>query len=98
MVCKIIWSPLALKTYIANLEYLEKEWSVKEVANFTLSVQKKLELLSIHPKIGIRSSKRKSLRKVVIHKRMILIYRYKAQKKEIEIVQFWNTYQKRGFS
>lgn len=29
MVFKIIWSPLAIRTFENNLKYLEKEWSEK---------------------------------------------------------------------
>ncbi len=26
MVQKVIWSPLAVQTYVSNIEYLQKEW------------------------------------------------------------------------
>ncbi len=93
MVFKIIWSPLALKTYISNIEYLEAEWTNREVKNFLDAVQRKLSILSFQPKTGRLTSKRLHLRQTVIHKRMILIYRFKPQKKEVELVRFFGTYQ-----
>jgi plasmid stabilization system protein ParE len=50
MVYKIIWSSLALRTYVSNIEYLEKKWTEKEVKNFISAVQRKLSILSLQPK------------------------------------------------
>ena len=93
MVFKIIWSALSLKTYISNIEYLEKEWTSKEVKNFISTVQRKIAILSLQPKSGRLTSQRMNVRQVVIHKRIILIYRFKPQKKELELVRFFNTRQ-----
>ncbi len=93
MVYKITWSVLALETYKNNIEYLEKEWSEKEVKNFVNAVLRKLTALSLQPLSGGLTNKRASLRQVVIHKRIILIYRCKTLKREIELVRFFSTYQ-----
>jgi plasmid stabilization system protein ParE len=93
MVFKIIWSSLALKTYISNIEYLEKDWTSKEVNNFINIVQRKISILSLQPKSGKITSKRIHLRQIVVHKRIILIYRFKPLKKEVELVRFFNTWQ-----
>ncbi len=93
MVYKIIWSPLALETYRNNIEYLEKEWSEKEVRNFIDATLRKLTVLSLQPRSGILTNKRANLRHTIIHKRIILIYRCKVLKREIELVRFFNTYQ-----
>jgi plasmid stabilization system protein ParE len=50
MVFKIVWSTLALKSYISNIEYLETKWTEKEVRNFITAVQRKLAILSLQPK------------------------------------------------
>ncbi len=94
MVHKIVWSALAIKTYDHNIEYLEKEWSEKEVKNFILAVHRKLFSLSLQPQTGIITNKRRNIRKSIINKRIMVIYRHKPQKKEIEIVRFFNTYQR----
>lgn len=94
MVHEIIWSDLAIKTYIANITYLEQEWTEKEIKKFIADVQRKILILSFQPRIGVITNKRANLRKTVINKQIVLIYRYKPRKKEIELLHFFNTYQK----
>ena len=96
MVYKVIWSPTALKSYISNIEYLETLWAEKEILNFINSVKRKVQLLSNNPHLGSPTNKRKNLRKSVIHKRVILFYRVKKIKKEIELIRFWPTKQNPG--
>jgi len=93
MAFKIIWSSLAIKTYIENIEYVQKKWTEKEAEKFASAVQRKLQLLLMNPNIGSPTSKRKNVRKAVVHKRVTLIYRFMPNKKEIELLRFWGTYQ-----
>lgn len=93
MVYKIIWSSVSIKTYISNIEYLEAVWTEKEVVKFINAVKRKTQLLSTHPDLGSLTNKRKNVRKSVIHKRVILFYRTKKLKKEIELIRFWATKQ-----
>ncbi|MEO5948085.1 MAG: type II toxin-antitoxin system RelE/ParE family toxin [Chitinophagaceae bacterium] len=93
MVYKIIWSITSIKTYISKIEYLEAEWTDKEAKNFINAVKRKLQLLSSHPELGNITNKRRNVRKSVIHKRVILFYRVKKFKKEIELIRFWPTKQ-----
>ena len=93
MVCTIVWSGLALKTYISNIEYLKEEWTEAEVRNFITAVEKKIVLLSLQPRMGRITNKKRNVRRTMIHKRIALIYRYKPLKGEIELVRFWNNYQ-----
>jgi len=94
MVHKITWSSLAIKTYVNNVEYLKKEWTEQEVINFMVAVQRKLFSLSLQPRSGIITNKRRNIRKTIVNKRIVLIYRHKPQKNEIELVRFYNTYQR----
>ena len=93
MVYKIIWSPKALQTFLANTEYLSKEWSKKELDTFIAATNNKLQLLSAQPAIGVLSVKQKNIRKTLIGKRILLIYRFQSSKKQIELLQFFNTWQ-----
>lgn len=93
MVPKIVWSSLALQTYLNNIAYLEKAWTKKEVSNFINSADKKLELLRKFPGIGYSSKKHRFLKKTLIGKRVILIYRYKPIKNTIELIRFFNTWE-----
>ncbi len=93
MVYKIVWSTLALKTYISNIEYLEVKFTEREVKKFIAVVERKLAILSIQPNTGRLTGKRLNLRQTVIHKRILLIYRFKQSKSEIELARFFNTWQ-----
>jgi plasmid stabilization system protein ParE len=96
MVQKIIWSPLAIKTYITNINYLQQTWTQKEIDKFVDATERKLELLKSQPNIGALTNKRLHVRKTLIGRRILLIYRYKPRKDEIELLQFFNTWQHPG--
>lgn len=92
MVQQIIWSRLALKTYHENISYLQREWTQKEIDKFAEATERKLELLKSQPNVGALTNKRLHIRKTLIVKRILLIYRYRPGKDEIELLQFFNTW------
>lgn len=94
MVYKIVWTKKALLSYGDNMRYLEEFWTEQEVAAFIHLVEKKLAILSTQPKTGKPKGKQDpNVRSTIIHKRITLIYKLKPQKKVIELLLFWNTYQ-----
>ncbi len=94
MDCKINWTNRAWQTFNENIEYLQNAWTSKEISNFVLQVDKKLANLSKHPEIGSpRNKKNKNIRCTLVHKRVLLLYKYKHVKNEIDLLIFWNTYQ-----
>ena len=90
MVRKIIWSPEAIESYISILEYIEREWTGREVRNFMVRVSEKLDILKRQPLLGRVSGKRKKTFRTLISKQTTLIYLYKPRKQEIELVTFWS--------
>jgi len=42
----------ALQTYESNIDYLQQQWTTKEISAFVLSVDKRINNLSKHPQIG----------------------------------------------
>ena len=52
MDCKINWTNRAWLTYEANIDYLQRAWTAKEISNFVSLVDKRLANLSKHPGIG----------------------------------------------
>jgi len=94
MDCKINWTNTAWRTYSANIAFLEDAWTAKEISNFVALVDKKLDTLSKHPRIGSpRNKKFPHIRSTLVHKRVLLIYKHKPLKNEIDLLVFWNTYQ-----
>lgn len=97
MACKINWTQRAWRTYEANIKYLEEEWTDREISSFILSVDKKLSNLSKQPGIGSsRNKNTPNVRYTSVHKRVILIYKHKPVKNEIDLLIFWNTWQNPG--
>ncbi len=86
----IIWSPQARKDYWQNIDYLEAEWSFKDVINFIEKVENTLNLLLLE-NVQFLSTNYKNVYKVVITKQITLYYRINS--KSIELLRFWNTYQ-----
>ena len=93
MVQEIIWSPEAIAAFSDIIAYLRETWSEKEVEQFADRVDEKLDVLKSHPELGGIKNKKLNIRKTVIHKKVILIYKYKPSKKEIHLLRFWNTLQ-----
>jgi len=90
MAYEITWSAEAKLTYLAIIEYLDKEWTEKEIINFAERVHNKLNLLSVQPAIGKIHKKRYNIHKTLVHKRVSLVYHIKPGKKEIVLLSFWD--------
>jgi plasmid stabilization system protein ParE len=93
MVQEIIWTPKALETFNDNIEYLKRAWTQKEVDKFFIETERKLNLLIAQPNIGSLTNRRINIRKTLIGKRILLIYRYIPGNTKIELLLFFNTWQ-----
>ena len=47
----IIWADSALDELNSILKYLEENWSEKEIVNFVRKLDKRLNLISLYPKL-----------------------------------------------
>jgi plasmid stabilization system protein ParE len=72
-----------------TLIYLEKEWSNKTAANFLLKPDRKIQLLSEYPFIGVPSSKIKSVGCILITRHNRMYYMIKGDK--IIILNIYDT-------
>jgi len=93
MVQKITWSPGAINDFLQIIAYLEENWTEKEIQKFTDRIDEKLAVLQQHPRLGSPSQKKSNVHQTVVHKKVILIYKYKPLKKEILLLSLWNTQQ-----
>jgi plasmid stabilization system protein ParE len=88
MVKEIIWSPTAIKTFDKIINYLQQNWSEKEIEKFvTLSNRVILQLQS--GLVIFKNSSKKGIKEVVITKQNVLLYQEKSNK--IELLLFWDT-------
>jgi len=93
MALKIVWTPQAEKGLDAVIDYLEKEWTVKEILQLKQVLQEFLERISKYPKICPATEKYNNVRKGLVDKNNYIIYRIKPKKTIIEIINFRGTRQ-----
>ena len=89
----IIWSPKSYLTFQDRIYYLERNWTQREINNFTIRVKEYLELLKEEPLIATPTGKRKNIRIGLIIKEVSIIYRVKPIKREIELLVFFDNRQ-----
>lgn len=75
----------ARQDYLRIIEYLSKNWTVKEIERFEEKFLKALSTLETHPKAFILS--RKNTQKFVFDKHNIIHYRIKGD--IIEVLTIW---------
>ena len=83
---KIYWTNHALNELKEVFNYLEINWTEKELRKLSIEIEKPLKLISINPKIFPKT--KKNIRRVVITKHNTLYYRKK--NKTIEIISYFS--------
>jgi plasmid stabilization system protein ParE len=71
---KIFWTNEALTNLDGILKYLEENWTQKEIVAFVRKLDKRLDLISINPKLFPRSEHKKKVRKSVLTKHTVIYY------------------------
>lgn len=87
---EIIWSPRSKWTFARVIEYLEREWTEKEVFNFVAKTEKKLALIG-KGNVKFRSAGKNNVYEVLVTKHNLLIYRIAETR--IELLRFYDTRQ-----
>lgn len=93
MAYQLIWSPEAINSFDAIIEYLKVTFSDKEVSRFVQLVSRRLLLMEKFPKSGKKLAKTSQRRKIVLHKRTTLYYRIFERTKEVRLLVFFDTRQ-----
>lgn len=91
MVYEIIWTPRAISSFKRIIDYLNENWSYGIAFEFSELLKNNLLLLSTSPYMGIKSSKRKDVRKILISKHNLMYYKVEAN--TITILTFIDTRQ-----
>ena len=86
----IIWSEKAIEDVLNTIDYLESEWTVKEVKRFSDKTNEILDKLS-KGNIRFKKSGYKDTLVVPIVKQINLFY--KKEGDNIILLRFWNNYQ-----
>ncbi|MHA8066715.1 type II toxin-antitoxin system RelE/ParE family toxin [Aquirufa sp. ROCK2-A2] len=88
---KILWTDYALRELEITIEYLQSNWTDRELRNLAFEIEETLNLLSHNPNLFQATDSRKDIRRVVIAKHNSLYYRVKNN--TIEIISFFSNRQ-----
>lgn len=94
MALAIKWTPQAEKGLEKVIDYLEKNWTIKEILNLEEKIIQVIRQISQNPGLFPKSEKYKNLNKALIDKNNYLVYRVNNKTKIIEIINFRGTKQK----
>ncbi|MFY0481260.1 type II toxin-antitoxin system RelE/ParE family toxin [Flavobacterium sp. PLA-1-15] len=88
---RIFWTDNALKELSDTIEFLEENWTEKELRNLALKLEETVQYISQNPNLFQVSDTKKEIRRVVILKHNTLYYRL--FKDQIEILSFFSNRQ-----
>lgn len=94
MALKIVWTLIASKNLTNVIRYLDENWTIKEILNLELKLNKLLSRISKHPSLYPVSSVKNEIRKALVDKNNYIIYRIDFANEKIEILNFRGTKQK----
>ncbi len=89
----IKWTNEARITFEKNINYLQEEWTDKEIRSFVKQVNNILLRIMAHPEMYSTSAKNFKIRRASINKYIVLYYRYYSSKKEVTLLTFWHNKQ-----
>ena len=94
MALKIKWTPQAAKGLAIVIEYLEVEWTFREILQLEENIIQVTNQISLFPELYPKSESSKNLHKALVDKNNYLIYSVNYKKGDIEIINFKGTKQK----
>jgi plasmid stabilization system protein ParE len=86
MALEVIWTPRAEKGFDKIIEYLEKNWTDKEISNFIIETKEFLKLLENNPYLLEPSERRKNVFRGPINRLTIVTYRVNSLKNQIQLL------------
>ena len=95
MALEIIWTLQADKGLATVIEYLEKEWTFREILQLEENINQVVNQIRFFPDLYPKSKKQPNLHKALIDKNNYFVYLVNLEKSRIEIINFRGTKQKR---
>ncbi len=93
MALEIKWTPQADKGLEKVIQYLEAEWTLKEILKLEKKIKQVTKQITLNPEQFPKSVTYKNLHKAIIDKNNYLVYRVNNQENRVEIVNFRGTKQ-----
>lgn len=72
---KILWTDHAISELEKTIEYLENNWTEKELRNFSAKLDHTIQLISKSPELFPDSYEKKGIRRAIVEKHNNLYYR-----------------------
>lgn len=94
MALKVVWTPQAEKGLDKVLEYLEEEWTEREIQKLEENIKDFLRRIVLFPELYPTSTKLRKVHKGLVDKNNYMVYRVHQEKDLIEIINFRGTKQK----
>jgi plasmid stabilization system protein ParE len=94
MALNIKWTKQANMGLNKVIEYLEQEWTFREILNLEENIKQVTNQISVFPNLFPKSETYKFLHKALVDKNNYLVYRVNFEDSEIEIINFRGTKQK----
>lgn len=89
----IKWSDEAKKTFDKNINYLQQEWTDREIRNFITQTNNIIAKIASQPEMYATSAKSGNTRKAQINKYIVLYYSYYSSENKIILLSFWHNKQ-----
>jgi len=77
MEARVIWSPTTKKSLEELVSFLETKWENKVIVNFFEELNHSLKQISLNPEMYPLVSTSKNIRKCIIKRKTLLLYRVK---------------------
>ena len=72
---RLFWSDESLGDLQNIIDYLNSNWTQKEIQNFVKRLDKRLEIIIGNPKLFPKTRKRRNVRKSVLSKHTVIYYK-----------------------
>lgn len=76
------------------MDYLEAEWTAKEILNLENKIQQVINQINLNPEQFPKSKKSEFLYKAIVDKNNYLVYKLNKESKIVEIINFRGTKQR----
>lgn len=89
----VVWSPRARETYFVVLDYLNENWSKRELHQFMKRVELTILAIKRNPELFIASRQQNKIRKAFVDKNNCFFYSIDAYKQQLIILTFYDNRQ-----
>lgn len=90
---EVVWSAKARVTYFRILDYLDENWTKKEIIQFNERIQLVIGAILKNPGIFPGSDKKPNIRKALIDKNNLLFYKIDLIHQKIYLLTFFDSRQ-----